>query len=207
MTNNIGNKEIMSSNLKRLMNERNLSQAELSRRLGFKTSTLGDWISGKSYPRIDKIEKMANYFNVEKSALIEPYKSQNNFYHEVIQIPLIGEIACGEPITAIENVETYMPAPAFTTPSGNNFYLRAKGDSMKPTINDKSLVLIHEQPTVEDGEIAAVLIDGDATLKRVKHQGKTVILMPDNNQYNPIVLTDDIDARILGKAVQVVNSL
>lgn len=205
--NNIGNKEVMSNNLKRMLNERNLSQAELSRRLGFSKSTLADWVSGKSYPRIDKIEKMAGYFNVEKSALIEPKNEKNEFYHDVVQLPVIGEIACGEPITAQENIESYMPAPAFLTPNGTNFYLKAKGNSMEPTIKDGALVLIHEQPAVEDGEVAAVLIESEATLKRVKHQGNTVILLPDNTQFDPIVLTDDISAKILGKAIQVVQQL
>lgn len=205
--NHIGNKEVMSNNLKRMLKERNLSQAELSRRLGFSKSTLADWVSGKAYPRIDKIEKMANYFNVEKSALIEPRDTKSEFYHDVVQIPVIGEIACGEPITANENIESYMPAPAFLTPNGTNFYLKAMGESMSPTIKDGALVLIHEQPTVEDGEIAAVLIDNEATLKRVKHQGSTIILLPDNTTFNPILLTDDVEARILGKAIQVVNGL
>lgn len=206
---NLGNKEAMSDNLHRLLNERGLSQKKVADDLNIKPTTFSGWFNGHVYPRIDKIEMMADYFNVQKSALIEPNGDDSNIrvFKDITQVPVIGDIACGDPITALQNIEEYMPAPSSSLPVGNNFYLRCDGESMKPTINNGSLVLIHEQPTVEDGEIAAVLIDGEATLKRVKHQGKTVILMPDNNQFNPIVLTDDIDARILGKAVQVVNSL
>ncbi|CAI2620230.1 LexA repressor [Apilactobacillus kunkeei] len=206
---NLGNKEAMSDNLHRLLHDRGISQRKVANDLNISPTTFSSWVNGIFYPRIDKIEKLADYFNVKKSALIEPNgdDSEIKVFKDITQVPVIGNIACGDPITAIQNVEEYMPAPSSSLPVGNNFYLRCDGDSMKPTINSGSLVLIHEQPTVEDGEIAAVLIDGDATLKRVKHQGKTVILMPDNNQYNPIVITDDIDARILGKAVQVVNSL
>ena len=78
---------------------------------------------------------------------------------------------------------------------------------MNPTINDGSLVLIHEQPVVKYGEIAAVLIDNEATPKRVKHQGSTIILLPDNTKFDPIILIGSIQARILGKAVQVINYL
>ncbi len=201
------NKQTMSNNLKRLLNERNLSQAEFSRRLDVKPTTLSDWFNGKSYPRVNRIDQMANVLNVERTSLTEPRKESEQAYHDVIQIPVLGEIACGEPITAEQNIDEYMPAPAFITPNGTNFYLKAEGNSMEPTIKDGALVLIHEQPTVEDGEIAAVLIDNEATLKRVKHQGDTIILLPDNTTFNPILLTDDVDARILGKAIQVVNGL
>lgn len=80
---------------------------------------------------------------------------------------------------------------------------------MEPTIHDGSLVTIREQPTVEDGEIAAVLVDDDneATLKRVKHQGDLVMLMPDNKEYDPIILDKDHPGRIVGKAIRYTASL
>lgn len=80
---------------------------------------------------------------------------------------------------------------------------------MEPTIHDGSLVTIREQPTVEDGEIAAVLVDGDneATLKRVKHQGDLIMLMPDNKEYDPIILDKCNPGRIVGKAIRYTASL
>lgn len=80
---------------------------------------------------------------------------------------------------------------------------------MEPTIKDGSLVLIRQQPDVEDGEIAAVLFteDNEATLKRIKRAGQTVILMPDNRDFEAIVATDDNPVRILGKAVRVTTDL
>ena len=90
-------------------------------------------------------------------------------------------------------------------PSGTLFGLRCKGDSMEPTIPNGALAIIREQPEVEDGEIAAVLVDDDneATLKRVKHQGNLVMLMPDNKNYDPIILDEEHPGRIVGKAVHV----
>jgi len=97
----------------------------------------------------------------------------------------LGKIACGDPITADENLTGYRYESPDNLPSGNLFYLQAKGDSMEPTIPNGSYVLIREQPEVENGEIAAVLVNGDteATLKRVKRQAETVFLMPDNPRH------------------------
>ena len=80
---------------------------------------------------------------------------------------------------------------------------------MSPTIPDGAYVLIREQPDVEDGEIAAVLVNNDteATLKRVRHQGNMVMLMPDNSAYDPIILSKDYPGRIIGRAMKFVTDL
>lgn len=74
MTSGLGNKEIMSKNIKRLLREKEKNQKEFCKELGFKETTVSDWINAKSYPRIDKIEIMANYFGVSKSELVEEFK-------------------------------------------------------------------------------------------------------------------------------------
>ena len=111
--------------------------------------------------------------------------------------------------SAQENIESYQPIPSnLLSYHQNVFALKCKGDSMLPTIKDGSLVVIHQQPTVEDNEIAAVLINDQATLKRIKHSedGK-VILMPDNHDYSPIILNKNDDNRIIGKAIDVISHL
>lgn len=123
----------------------------------------------------------------------------------IVSIPILGTIKCGQPILAEENITGYREELSDRLPSGNLFYLKSQGDSMLPTIPEGSLVLIREQPTVEYGEVAAVLVNGDteATLKRVKKQGDIVMLIADNPDYPPYIITDDNPARIIGKAVQV----
>lgn len=123
----------------------------------------------------------------------------------IVNIPILGTIKCGQPILAEENITGYREELSDRLPSGNLFYLKSQGDSMVPTIPEGSLVLIREQPTVEYGEVAAVLVNGDteATLKRVKKQGDIVMLIADNPDYPPYIITDDNPARIIGKAVQV----
>lgn len=127
----------------------------------------------------------------------------------VVRVPVLGTIKCGQPILAEENITGYREELSDRLPSGNLFYLKSQGDSMVPTIPEGSLVLIREQPTVEYGEVAAVLVNGDteATLKRVKKQGDIVMLIADNPDYPPYVITKDNPARIIGKAVLVSTEL
>lgn len=127
----------------------------------------------------------------------------------IVSIPILGTIKCGQPILAEENITGYREELSDRLPSGNLFYLKSQGDSMVPTIPEGSLVLIREQPTVEYGEVAAVLVNGDteATLKRVKKQGDIVMLIADNPDYPPYVITKDNPARIIGKAVLVSTEL
>lgn len=206
---NLGNKKAMSKNIKKYMAINNVDRMKLSRDLKIKYSTLSDWINEKTYPRIDKIELMANYFNVTKADLIEESTMPSNAVpvsnDNVVAIPIIGVIACGDPILADENIIGYRYHLKDRLPKGQTFYLTAKGDSMEPKIPNGSDVLIRLQEDVEDGEIAAVLVNGDteATLKRVKKQGDIVMLVAENSAYAPYIITENNPARILGKAVGV----
>lgn len=116
-------------------------------------------------------------------------------------IPLVGTIACGEPILAAENIEGDVSAPEHIHA---DFALRCKGDSMiNARIFDGDIVYIRQQPTVEDGEIAAVLVEDEATLKRVRLFPDHISLEPENPQFRPFVYWGEEmnNIRILGKAV------
>lgn len=115
-------------------------------------------------------------------------------------VPLVGRIACGTPITAEQNVEAYISVPSMWRA---DFALMCKGDSMSPTICDGDLVCIRSQTTVENGQIAAVLVDDEATLKRFYRCGDTVILQPENPKFEPFSYTkEEINTlRIEGVAV------
>lgn len=122
-----------------------------------------------------------------------------------VRIPIIGTIACGDPITAEQNIDGYTNELFNKRPSGTLFALRCKGDSMEPTIPNGAVVIIHQQPDVEDDEVAAVLVDDDneATLKRVKHSDGQIMLLPENKKYDPILLNEKNPGRILGKVIRV----
>lgn len=104
-------------------------------------------------------------------------------------IPLIGEIACGEPIFAVENIEESYAFPKSLFGDGELFMLRAKGNSMIDAgINKGDLVVLRRQTTADDGEIVAALIDGEATLKRLFHRDGKIVLHPENKRMKDIVL-------------------
>lgn len=203
MGNNLGNKETMAKNIKRYMDITGVSAADMCKVLGVPQSTFSYWLNAKTYPRIDKIEKMANYFGIKKSDLVEEHVPISNVMPMPLthRVPLVGTIACGDPILAQENYDGEVTAPEDVHA---DFALKCKGDSMiNARIFDGDIVYIRQQETVDDGEIAAVLIGDDATLKRVHLYDDHIVLEPENPQYRPIVLwgNDMNTVRILGKAV------
>lgn len=173
---------------------------------------LSRWENDKEEPKLSSLKILADYFNVSLDYLIG--LSKNPFPKNVFPIdkesfrnvPLVGTIACGTPILAEQNIEGFVPM--FYNKDLKNdviFALKCKGDSMEPTFRDGDIVFIKKQPSVEDGEIAAVLVDDneEATLKRIKHVGKQVLLMPDNTSgYNPIILDSKNPGKILGKVIE-----
>ena len=126
---------------------------------------------------------------------------------ETKKIPLVGAIACGDPILAQENIEEYVSIPKEL---GGDFALTCRGDSMiNARIYDGDIVYIRQQDTVENGEIAAVLIDNEATLKRVRLLSDRIILEPENPMYDPLVYRGEEmnSVRILGRAVAFTSSI
>lgn len=195
--------------LNELRKQQKISISELARKVDMSKSTVSQYFNGKLQFPLNRAHDFARVLGVTTDDLLGLDLSKVNPVNRLTKIPLLGTIACGDPILADENIAGYLSEPTDFLPSGKLFYLRAKGRSMDPTIKDGSLVLIRQQPDVEDGEIAAILFvdDDEATLKRIKRAGSTVILMPDNRKYEPIVVDQDHPARILGKAVRVTTNL
>lgn len=207
-------KEVMNvsigSNIKRLRTDAQLSQAELGKIAGVTDKAVSTWEADIKTPRMGAVEKMAAYFGVPKSAILDDgYQSQTAIppgfesLPKMVKRPLVGSIACGEPITAEENIEDYVDVPE---DANCDFCLRCKGDSMIDAgIHDGDLVYIHIQPEVENGQIAAVRIDGEATLKRVfwDEAAQTLTLLAENRSFSPLVFTGSVleTVHIEGKAV------
>ena len=181
--------------------------------LNFKYTTFTDWYNGKKYPRIDKIEMLANYFGVLKSDLIEDKSWSSNVmpFDEPHMAPIVGTIPAGYPALAFDQIEGYASIPYSDTE--NYFFLRVSGESMiNAGINNGDLVLIRKQPCAEDGQIVAARVNGDeATLKRYKTQGETILLLPENPDYDPILVRakdfQDGYASIIGVALEVRHTL
>lgn len=205
--NDLGNKDIFSKNLKMYMDDKDISRTQLAEILDTPYSTLSDWVNGKKYPRIDKIELLANYFGIDKSDLIEEKINIEDIPGAIPMqkgrlIPILGEIACGDPILAQENLDGYF----LSDPSiiKGDFILRAQGDSMIDAgIHEGDYVFIKQTPDVENGSIAAVLIDDDTTLKRFYKTDSQIVLQPENKAYSPIIITeeDGKNIKILGQVI------
>ena len=114
---------------------------------------------------------------------------------EVVHVPIVGSVAAGQPILAVENIESYFPVPAEMMPNHESFMLKVKGESMiNAGIFDGDQVLVQKQPTAENGDIVVALIDDSATVKTFYKEADHIRLQPEN--YDPIILTD---CMIVGK--------
>lgn len=190
-----------------------LTLEDIANKVGVSPSSIQRYESGEiKNVRRDKINKLAKALNLSPAYLMdwdENQEEMNPFQYENIKpiatqkIPLIGEIACGNPIVAYEELESYIEAG---TNIKANYCLRCKGNSMiNARIYDGDIVFIREQPVVNNGEIAAVIIDDEVTLKRVYHykEKNLLILKPENPDYEDMIFTGEelSQIRILGKAV------
>lgn len=186
---------------------------DIGREVGVSKATVQRWESGNiSNMRRDKIAKLASALDVSPTQLIG-YDDATPLPSNVVPmpkpgtVPLIGSIACGTPILAEENIEEYVDLPKHIHA---DFALTCKGDSMiGADIHDGDVVYVRRQPEVRSGQIAAVLIDDEATLKRVYLQGETVVLQPENPAYPPLIFSGSEAAalRILGLAVAFTHAL
>lgn len=187
--------------------ELNLSYQDMSEKTGLSKSTLQRYITGDIRNLgLDKLEILAKALDVTPSYLMGWEDENKDPILENIpgiitpvqmkRIPILGTIACGDPIFAQENYDGYFMIDK-NLPEAD-FILRAKGDSMvEAHIFDGDLVFLKKTNDVDNGQIAAVLIDDEATLKRVNKYEDTVVLQPCNKNYKPIIVQDKDDKQVL----------
>lgn len=203
----------ISKRLLQLIEDNDISYGELSKKTNIPKSALQRYATGETEKiPITRIEVIAKALNTTAQFIMgwDENESYNNDIFSINGInpipktykrPRLGTIACGEPILAEENIEAYDDIPDSIK---CDFTLICKGDSMvNARINDGDIVYIKQQSQVDNGKIAAVLIDNEATLKRVYIYEDKVVLQPENTKYPPFVYTkeDMNNIRILGKAV------
>lgn len=124
---------------------------------------------------------------------------------ELVNIPLIGSVAAGQPILAQENIENYFPVPSDLLPNQEAFMLRVKGESMiNAGIFNGDQIIVAQQDTAENGDIIVALMDDSATVKRFYREGDHVRLQPENDTMDPIITTD---VQILGKVIGLVRMM
>lgn len=195
--------------LKSLRENKNLTQDQVAKILGVTKQTIYKYETGitTNIP-LDKIEQLADIYDVKPNEIVGWDNEENANFYKITnifpipdvekEIPLIGTIAAGTPTLAEENIQGYIKVKNTVNA---DFCLTIKGDSMiNANIHDGDVVFIKKQSDVDDGEIAAVLIEDEATLKRVYKIGNIVQLRAENPKYEPITLNGDKQVFILGKA-------
>lgn len=196
----------------------------VSKATGIAASTFTDWKQGRSSPKADKLLRIAAYFDLSLDEMLSSTDTEAAMSprlagkhtsgralsaHDGHRLPIIGEIRAGSPIVTNETILGYEYADINDGHADEYFYLKVRGDSMKNCgMVDGSLVLFHKQQYAQDGEIVACLVGGDsATVKRFFKHGRRICLMPENEEYTPILLTPEDfesgDARILGVAQEI----
>ena len=201
----LGNKQVMAKNISRLMKENNIDRKKISNDLNVKYTTLSDWINAKTYPRIDKIELLADYFNVTKADLVEDKERQVLETLPVKKIPVVSQISAGLPIYSEENLidYTYIATKNLSVDK-ELFGLKVSGDSMDKEFRDGDVVIVEKDAVVENGQIAVVQINGyNATVKRVRYEKDRIILIPESNNtaHYPQVYSQDDEVKIIGRVV------
>ncbi len=193
--------------IKYLRKRRSMSQQELAEAVGFRTASAVNKIeAGIRGISGTKLMEFAKALDTTPSYLLSPIQEEfvnppSNLNCGERKVPLIGTIACGLPILAQENTEDMLALPPDIDA---DFALRCKGDSMiNAHLFNGDIVYIRRQPDVENGDIAAVLIGDEATLKRVRKYPSKLILSPENPMYDDLVYENSRldDVHILGKAV------
>ena len=190
-----------------LRRERGLSQEQLSELTEIHRVLIGKYENGKNDPSIQSLSRIADALGVSTDELLCRTDKLPPFARiRRSAVPVIGEIACGTPITAQENIEGYADLPEGATA---DFALKCKGESMTPTFQNGDLVLIRQQPEVNDGQIAAVSLDNEATLKRFYRREDGIMLVADNPNFAPIYIKQEDASNLVvyGLAVGFVRML
>lgn len=203
----LGNKEIFSKNLNYYMNINKKTRTDLSRDLDIPYSTITDWCNANIYPRIDKIEILANYFDIKKSDLVENKDTKNNTFNSTIVL-IYGTIPAGIPIECIEDIIDTEEIPIDMLKGGKKFFgLKVKGDSMSPEYLNGDILILEKVDDCESGQDCCIMVNGnDATFKRIFKNENGIILQPLNPEYQPVIYSNEqiekLPVRIIGKVVE-----
>lgn len=193
--------------LKASREQNDLTIKDVATRIGLSTSTISRYeneiVENVSLPTM---QMLADLYKVNVLWLLG--KSEDKHERTInkqstISVPLVGTIAAGTPILAEENIERYFNIDSSIKA---DFCLRIKGDSMiNEGIHNNDIVFIHQQPILENGEIGAVIIDGEATLKRFYKTDTGIVLQPANEKYAPIIVDENSNLIIAGKLSAILN--
>lgn len=197
--------------LKELRKSKGLSQTDFARRFGVAQNTVSNWENENRVLDTSTANAIADFFDVSVDYLLgresapdgPPAPSRPGSQW----IPVLGRVAAGTPIEAVEDILDYEEIDAQTAASGDCFALKIKGHSMEPKISDGDVVIVRKQDDCDSGDTAVVLVNGDeATVKRIKKEPAGLMLIPSNPAYEPKFYSKDeiaaLPVKIIGKVVE-----
>jgi repressor LexA len=203
---NLGNKKIMAENITYYMNKHQKSRNDMCEALGVKYTTFTDWVKGNSYPRIDKIELMANYFGISKADLVEKRNSTST--KSGVTINVLGRVAAGIPIDCVEEIIDTEEITQDMASTGEFFGLQIHGDSMEPRMKDGDVVIVRQQDDAETDNIVIAVVNGnEATCKRLKKYAEGIALISTNPSYEPMYFSNKEIAEKPVRIIGVVKEL
>lgn len=192
--------------LKILRKREGLTQAEVAARLGVDRSTYAKYENGQSEPNFEMLQKLADLFRSSADFLIggtdQPSSKSGSW------VPVLGDVAAGIPIEAVENIVDYEEIDTDMASTGKHYGLRIKGSSMEPRIREGDVVIVRQQEDADTGDTAVVLVNGEsATVKRIKKEPDGGLwLLPNNPAYDPQHYSPaevaEKPVRIIGKVVE-----
>ena len=214
----------LKDRLRELRLSKKLNQEELANALNISKSTIAMWETGSRFPAPEGIESIADYFNVDVDYLYGRsnikrkviYDEFGNEYKNArstgIKIKVLGRVAAGIPIEAVEDIIDTEEISEEMASTGEFFGLKIKGDSMEPRICDGDVVIVRQQNDADSGDIVIALVNGDdATCKRLTKYGGGIGLISLNSKYEPMMFSEedinDKPVKIIGKVVELRGKL
>lgn len=198
---------MLKNRLKILRESKKLTQQELADKLNLSRVRYNNYETGKRNPDYEVLQLIANFYDVSIDYLLGKTESTPK---KGIKIPVLGKVAAGIPIEAIENYDSdeWEEIPINLAKCGEYFALKIKGESMEPKFSNGDVVIVKKQDDIESGEIGVVIVNGcDATVKKIVKQSNGIMLVASNNEVYPPKFFDresieNLPVKIIGKVVE-----
>lgn len=198
-------KKIFSKNLNHYISLSNKTQKEIADSIDVSPQTFNTWCQGIAIPRMGKVQRLADYFNVGKSDLIDDKPFSNTNKSKGVTINVLGRVAAGIPIEAIENIIDTEEITEELARTGDFFGLQIHGDSMEPRIYEGDIVIVRQQDDAESGDVVIAMVNGnDATCKRLRKYRDGIELISNNPSYAPMFFSNE---EILSKPVKIIGKV
>ena len=197
---------IIANNITKYLELNNKTQLELAEYMQVSQATVSNWCKGLKMPRMSKIDMICTFFSIERSDLLNESSPANPKKCGVV-INVLGRVAAGIPLEAIEDIIDAEEISEEMAKTGEFFGLQINGDSMEPKFSKGDVVIVRKQDDAESGDIVIAMVNGDdATCKRLKKYQKGIGLVSTNPAYEPMYFSnkeiEEKPVRIIGKVVE-----